>query len=629
MRSSTSAELLERMIMKTNKKPFGIQPKFLALAVLAVFGTAHAADDEEDEAILRLTDPESSISVGAGVTSGDKEIFSQFNGLRKNDSNLLLNADIHMLDKETGTWTEFYARDLGLDNRALKVEYEKQGDFEVFAIYNELVRHDFRTINTGLQGAGTSPPVVTSLSTPGTGTDLNLEIKRKRLNLYAGKWLTSNLLLDVNFKNEDKDGARLSGIGLTCREFALLSRFPCSSTTGALLLMPEPINSTTQQVEAKLDYSGEGFLLSGGYYGSFYYNTSGSLNPSINGNLWNPNGTVLDTSAAPGSTLASYLQQPLALPPDNKAHQFFVSGSYDFSPTTHTTFKYTQTSAKQNEYFANVGLTGAPAGVSRLGGEVDSSLLQLGMTARPTTDLSVLASLRQENKEDKTPLANYVADNTGTLYTNDLNNSSKKFTGKLEASYRMPDNYRAVFGVDYAKVQRLRPVATADTADLAMALSALRENTREQGYRAELRRSMSETLNASVSYVHSERDGDNWLSLVPGFPAVSNAAIYNATGTFPMTMMDRQRDKLKLLADWVASEDLSMQFMIENGKDKYTAPTTKGRHDTGVTAFGVDAVLNLSETWKMTGYLNQGSQTLHLDHATGYMAELENVKIGR
>lgn len=613
--------------MKITRKQPGLTPKLLTLVVLAAFGSAHAAG-EEDDAILRLTEPDSTVSVGAGATSGDlndRTVFSQYNGLRKNNTNLLLNFDINKLDKDTGTWTEIYGRDLGLDNREIRAELEKQGDFEFIAEYTELVRHDIRTINTGLQGAGTIAPTVVSLLTPGTGTDLNLDITRKKLNLFAGKWLTPNLLLDVDFKNEKKEGARLSGTGLVCSEINLLSRFPCSSTTGALLMLPEPINSTTRQIEAKLNYSDEALMLSGGYYASFYDNAKLSLNPAISGNLWNPNGSVLNTGAAPGSTLAGYLQQSVALSPDNQAHQFYVSGSYAFTPTTRTTFKYSQTRATQDNDFASMGLTGAPAGVSSLGGAVDSSLAQLGLTARPMADLSVLANLRHESKQDKTPLANYVQDNTGATYTNDLNNSSQKLTGKLEAGYQMQDNYRATLGVDYATVHRERPVATTDTADLALALSALRENTRELGYRAELRHSMSETLNGAISYMHSKRDGDNWLSLTPGFPSVSDAAIYNSTGTFPMTMMDRKRDKLKLSMDWVATEDLTVQFMLENGKDKYTAPTEKGLHDSGVISFGFDAALALSESWKMTGYLNQNSQNLNMEHSAGYVVELENV----
>ena len=35
----------------------------------------------------------------------------------------------------------------------------------------------------------------------------------------------------------------------------------------------------------------------------------------------------------------------------------------------------------------------------------------------------------------------------------------------------------------------------------------------------------------------------------------------------------------------------------------------------------------LTDVWKLTGYVNQGTQTLHVDHYAGYLAELKNAKV--
>lgn len=603
------------MIMKIAKQQFGFSQKILALSVLAAFGPAHA-DDEE---VAQLVTPASSVSAGLGVVSGDskdRSIFGQYNGLRKNEANLLLDVDVVKRDDATGLWTNLEGRNLGLDDREMRFSQEKQGDWKYSAEYNEMVRHDPRTINTGLQGAGTTTPTVVSLATPGAGTDLNLELKRKGITLGAEKWLAPNLLLEASFKNEDKDGARLSGIGLTCSN--VITGIPCNTTTGALLLLPEPINSTTRQFEAKLNYSGEKFNVSGGYYGTFFSNSNGLMKLNgVTGNLYQPDGL---TPFAPGADLLGYLTQSVALPPDNQAHQLYVSGNYAFTPTTRATFKYAYTHATQNEDFGGMGLTGAPAGVGDLGGVMDSSLAQIGMTARPMAKLSALANLRYEENTDKTPLAFYDG-----AYTNSLN-SSKKLNGKLEASYQLPENYRATLGIDYAWVHRNLPVSTSAILDTpaVLPLSGLREDTNELGYRAELRRSMSETLNAAVSYVESKRDGYRWSSISPGFPYVPYST-YIPNGTYPMTMMDRKRDVVKLSADWVPTSRLSLQFMVEDGKDKYTGPTDKGFRDTGTRSYGIDAALALSDAWKLTGYVSQGNQTLHVDQNVGYMAELENV----
>lgn len=591
--------------MKTPNKQFAFSQKILVLALLAAFGPAHA--DEEE--IAQLIQPDSMVSVGYGAMTGnnkDRSIFGQYNGQRLDSGNLLLDIDVVKRDDTTGLWTSVEGRNVGLDTNEFRFSQQKQGDWKYLIEYNEMVRRDPRTINTGLVYAGTTTPTVVSLATAGSGRDIDLDIRRKAASLSAEKWLTENLMFEGSVKNETRNGTRLSGIGLACSDI-IATTFPCTGTTGALLMLPEPINTTTRQFEAKLNYSGEKFMLSGGYYGSFFTNSDGALNPAVSGNLYNPDGTVLNTSTVPGSTLQGYLQQAVALPPDNQAQQFYVSGNYAITPTTRATFKYAYTHATQNDDFAGKGLIGSPAGVSNLGGVLDNTLLQMGVTARPMAKLSMLANLRYEDKDDKTPLALY-----GGTTTNNLN-SSKKLNGKLDANYQLPDNYRVTFGIDYATVNRSLPVSTATLP--TNSLSGLREDTRELGYRAELRRSLSETINAAVSYIQSSRTGGSWLSM----------GTNNATGTYPMTMVDRKRDKLKLSADWTPLDILSLQFMLENGKDKYSAPTDKGLRETGMYSYGVDAALSMSDNWKLTGYLNQSNQTQHVDHFVGYLAELEDV----
>jgi len=617
--------------MKSANQNFAFSKTILALSLLAAFAPVQAEDDPD--LLPRLSKPESTFSIGAAAVSGnqsDRSIFGQYNGMRREGGNLLLDLDYIKRDETTGTWTLLQGRNLGLDNRELSATYWKQGDWKVSAEYNELTRRDPRSINTALQNAGSVAPVVSSMAAPGKGGELNLDLQRKGVTVSAEKWLMPNLQLEASFKHEDKDGARMFGRGIACGAFAAL-RNACGAAAGTLLantntaflMLPEPVNSTIKQFEAKLNFTGEKFLLSGGYYGSFYSNANGSLNPVVSGSLWNSNGTVL---GMPSATLQGFLQQPMALPPDNQAHQFHLSGNYALAPATRATFKLAYTHATQDRDYAATGMTGAPAGLSNLGGEVNTTLAQFGLTARPIDKLSVLANLRYEDKDDKTPLALYnltgLASNPASFYTN-TRFSSQKTTGKAEATYMLPQNYRATVGVDYQKIERDRPVVTT----IIDGMTGLRENTTEEGYRLELRRTMSETFNAGISYVSAARDGSRWLSLVPGagFPAVTESAIYNRYGSFPTYLEDRNRDKVRITADWTPIDALSLQFLIEDGKDTYTGPTEKGLRDTSMKSWGVDAAWKISDNWKATGYWNQGKQTVHVDHSTGYLAELENL----
>lgn len=626
------------------KLNLGISQTIIALSVIAAFGPAHAEGDD----VAQYIKPDSSVSVGLGAVNGDsrdRSIFGQYTGMRKESGYLLLDFDMVKRDDATGLWTIFDGRNLGLDNRELRFSQQKQGDWKYSVEYNEIVRHDPRTINTGLQGAGTTTPTVVRLTAPGTGQDLDLELKRKSVSLGAEKWLTPTLMFEASFKNEEKDGSRIFGRGYQCASYVCANTASATNVATVLLMLPEPVNSSTKQFEAKLNYAGERLRVSTGYYGSFFTNSHGNLTASVPGILNNPFGGVgpLAPAAASGTSLQNVMQMPTALPPDNQAHQFYVSGNYAFTPTTRATFKYAYTHATQNEDFLGTGLTGAPAGRSDLGGRIDTTLLQAGLTAKPMPKLSLLANVRFEDKKDKTPLAYYniegnmapATSRNQPIWTNG-NLPNKKLAGKMEAGYQLPQGYRATLGVDYESIDR----GTFTPTDNVAGLSGLRQKTEETGYRAELRKALTETFGGAVSYVSSRRDGSSWLQLYSinngvgtntsplpntGVNPVSDSTIYSRTGIFPMMLMNRERDKVKLSADWNPIEQLSLQFIVEDGKDKYRAPTTKGLQDTGMRLYSVDAALTLSEKWKLTGYASQGEQTLHVAQGNfGYLADLRN-----
>ncbi len=135
---------------------------------------------------------------------------------------------------------------------------------------------------------------------------------RDNIGLGFDKMLFGNWDLQVRFRNEEKDGTRVFGRGTT-------GTGPVGSF-GQFEFAPEPINSTTRQLDVKVGYSGADFQLSGGYYGTMYSNQYNGLN--FAGGL---------------GALSTFT--PIALPPDNHSHQLYLSGSYGFTPTTRGNFK--------------------------------------------------------------------------------------------------------------------------------------------------------------------------------------------------------------------------------------------------------------------------------------------------
>jgi MtrB/PioB family decaheme-associated outer membrane protein len=628
-----------RTVDRRLRRKFRFTLAILPLAVLSPSSPAYAAEDEE---IAQLITPESAVTAGAAAVSGDprdRSLFGQYNGLRKDDFYLMLDFAYVKRDDATGTWTVVEGRNLGLETRELRAMLDRQGSWKIYGEYSELVRYYPRTINTSLQGAETTTPTVTRLAVPGTGSDLDLKTERKKATLGGEKWITPRLMVEAVFTNEDKSGARLFGRGFNCPSAAAPTPVCTALASGAnqwaLLMLPEPIDSTTRQIEAKVNFIGERFAINAGYYGSFYDNGNGALTPTVVGNLNNPLGSPMGTPTGVALTagLRNILQQPMALPPDNQAHQFSVSGNYAIAPTTRANFKFAYTHATQNDDFASNGLTGAPAGISNYGGVLNTTLAQAGLTSRPVSKLTLTANLRYEDREDKSPLALYNIEGANR-FTNGTY-SLKKTAGKLEGSYQLPAGLRATLGADYEAMDRGQysspeciELAEDCIGDSIAGISALRAKTWETSYRAELRRSMSDTLSASLSYVRSDRNGSSWLkpNALPdtGTTALSDEEIFNRTGIFPMIFMDRKRDKVRAMADWSPMDRLSLQATAEYGKDKYSGPTTKGLQDTGMKLFGVDVSYAVSDNWKVTGYYTYSEQTLHVSHSTGYIADLED-----
>lgn len=581
----------------------------LALALCAAFAPVQAQTDADE-----TNNVEATVSAGLGVVGGssaDRALFGQYNGLRDHSAAGMLGIDYSLRKQASSTWVDLHGSNLLGDTRELGLVWKNPGSWKFTADYGELVRYDPNTVNTGLLGAGSTTPQVVVV-TPGTGADFELKTKRTSLGLGFTKIISPALQFAVDLKSENKKGSRLFGLGLICSPL-ITPGCVGAPPGGAVLMLPEPINANHSQVEARASYALEKLRFSVGYYGSFYRNTNDTLQPGL--------GTL-------GSPDFLSLNQQLALAPDNQAHQLDLSGSYDFTRTTRGTVKLGYATAKQNADFASVGLINAPAGVTNLGGQVNTKLAKIGLTSRPIPKLSLLADLRYQDRDDQTPLANYsiVGAGASALPATNRNLPNKKTQGKLQASWQFTSDYRGTLGADYEAIDR--GVFTATSA--VSGFIPLRQKTEEVGVRAELRRRLADDLSGAISVSSSRRDGSNWLqgSSGPGVTEVADPAASLTSAIFMPTLADRQRDKVKLFADWQPSEKLSLQFSAEEGKDKFSAPSAYGVQKTRMNQFSIDWGYALSASWALNGYLSQGVQTLNQSRYAGYVMAFDNTNLG-
>ena len=591
---------------------FVFQRTALALAVCAAFLPAHAQSGSD----------QASVSVGVGVLSGDRAEraqFGQYNGIRKeNAASAMVGVDFSRRDEDTASWIDFQGTDLLSDSRDMSLVWKDVGNWKLNAEYGELTHQNPDQVNTGVMGAGSARPVVTALTGgPGTGSNFDLQTKRTKLGIGFAKIITPRLQLDIDLKSENKRGSQMFGIGMNC---PTAYNANCLGTTGnsigaATLLLPEPIDSNHSQIETRLSYALEKLRFNIGYYGSFYRNTNASMNPSVSGNLYNSVGSLF--SVSPG--LLGYLNQAVAMAPDSQMHQLDLSGNYDFSDRTRGIFKLAQSIATQDDMFGAAGRVGQTS----LGGSVKTQLAHLGVTSRPINKLSLQADVHYQNKDDQTPLSYYNIAGT-TAFTNQ-NLSNRKTDTKIQANWQFSSDYRGSLAANSEAIDRGTVTPTAAFAGI----SALRQNTRETGIQAELRRRLSDDFSGAINLSRSQRDGSNWLRDVSGLGVapVSDTAdpsIQFSSALFMPTLADRRRDKVKVYGDWMPDKDWAIQFSAENGNDSFNTPSLNGLKQTRMNQMAVDASYALSFRWALNGYISRGLQTFNQSRTAGYVMAFEN-----
>ncbi len=561
---------------------------------------------------------QTTISFGAGAVSGDRAdraLFGQYNGLGGDRSAVgLLGIDYSLRNQEASQWVDFSGSNLLGDTRELGLIWKDPGNWKLNANYGELVHYGPNIANTGMLGAGSSTPQLVSLpGGPGSGSDFEAQTKRTSVGLGLTKIFSPAWQFALDLKTEKKEGSRLFGTGMNCPSVIAPT---CGANTGwALLMLPEPVDARTSQVEARVNYAMDQLRFSLGYYGSYYRNGNSTLNPSV------PAG--LNTNAG----LIGILNQPLALAPDNQAHQFDLTGSFDLTPSTRTTFKFARAISTQNVDFAAAGLTGAPVGITNLGGDVATNSAKLSLTSRPTQQLSLLADWRYQSRQDNTPIAYYNSEGTAG-YTNQ-SFPNRKTNGKLQANWQFNADYRGTLGADYEAIDRGVFTATSAIAGV----SALRQQTQENSVHIDVRRRMSDNASGTVSLSSSRRDGSNWLKDNSGAGVTEVTDVNNpvlglpSTAIFMPTLADRRRDKVKLFADWQPSEELTLQINAEGGRDQYSAPSAYGLRDSSMNLLSVDAAYALSDAWSINGYLSRGKQGLNQALPAGYLMAFTNTSV--
>lgn len=531
------------------------------------------------ESAAEYVRPDSWFSLGFGVQDGSREQLGIFDGVQGSRSRGLFDADIKIRDDESGSWTKARIKNLGQDNRSVKIGFNKQGQWGFDLGYLSMPRVTPYTVYSSSQGLGTNSQVINTSAAAGSGPAVEIATQRDRSTFSLFKNVEDYLRFNFDFRHDKKSGSRTWGQ----RGYGSGGSYP------EFLL--EPTDWTIREVDTSVNYMGKRLQLTFGYIGSWFSNGNDLLN------VTRETGTATDP----------YITLPL----DNEAHKLHLSGGFNFTDNTRGAFKVSYNRALQNERMPMsdiASLTINADAPTNLDGRVDTTLVQLDLTSRPTSKLNVLARLRYLNEDDKTPAWSIV---TGSVPIHSNPTSKETFSGKLEATYRLPDTTRITAGIE-REVQD-RDIAFGSDADGDgfdnERVVPFRTELDETTYKIQLRRNITDTASGSIYYTHADRDGSTYTD---GDRLAGNTILQIS----PYYISDRKRNKVRVALDVRPIEFFGLQFSSEfvndaHGKDD--RPNGRDRARTQLYSIDADYAFNsdllltawysrqVDEIWLKTG----------------------------
>jgi MtrB/PioB family decaheme-associated outer membrane protein len=627
---------------------------------------AHAADDSGvDPAVTELTCPRSTVDVGAGYVSQSSYKFGQYNGLAQEGGFAIGDLDLRgggNYDSDSLMRWRLQGNDLGLDTRSGEFDFREQGIFKFNLGYDDIRDNISDTYQTPYAGVGSTlltlpgnwiKPVVPQVSptslnfrslspTAGQGDAISpagaviaptpaqlqtldeivvndagayhradLHTDRKRDDVGFDVNLTKHLELTGSVRQETQNG--LQPIGAVS-----------SAITENSVVLPNVIDTRTDQFNLGLQYGQPKGFVQVGYYGSVFTN-------HIRGISWQDPNAPNDVG-----TLSSA--------PSNQFHQLNVGGGYNFLPTMKVTGDFSYGRNTQNEAFLTD--PSMPIGVpeSSLHGLVITEAANLKLVMRPTSKLNMIVHYKYDNRDNRTPIDTFVfydvnmsksataspfnaalglAPNTLGSNINifdDRPESIKKNQVDLDADYALRPGQKLAAGFQWQDTQSNCEGSWINCVNA--------DDMVERTLHADWHASLLENFSAGLNYSYAQRrvnyDPNAWLALVPmanvipgaptvgattsvygyltqtgltgwgpqaGFPTTpltGNAAIFSPNnnivpqslygsrdnvselpGMRRFDMANRDRNRIRSSLDWQATERLSAQGTLELSDDHY------------------------------------------------------------
>lgn len=546
----------------------------LAVSIAAIGAAAQPlawAEDAEDD-IRRLIRPDSEIELGLGHVSNGTYKSGDYRGLQRSGTHVIGNVELNRRSEDDVRYFELTGRNLGLDSRSLKMETGEQGNYAVRFEYDQIPKLFSDSYQTPFTNPGSTSLRLPSNWVRGAATTnmttlnasmrpFNIDTQRDSVMLGFGKQLPAGWDVDLKIKRENRDGNRFIG--------ATLGN---SGGNPRAAILPEPVDYTTDEIEALARYTAEKLQMQFGYYGSFFRNAN-------NGLVWsNPfASSVWVASTTPG--VSNYNNAQIGLPPDNQFHQLNASAGYSYTKDTRVSGSFSLGRMTQNDMFLPYSINSAlmatvttPMPRSSLDGRIDTTHADLKLTSKLMPKLNLTTAWRYDQRDNKTPQATYAyigGDSQGQAAAGlgktriNLPGSSTRQQVNADLDYHMAAHTKLKFGYDYEWSKKTYEAITDE---------------REHTVKAEVHQQFSDTVSVGFGYAYSDRTTSDYNASAPFLASFTPAytATQAATGLWDNVptqkkffMAPRVRDKVRAFINASPSERVDVQLGADFKNDDY------------------------------------------------------------
>lgn len=492
-------------------------------------------------------------TVGVGVGYQDSDDIRSANSFGSDEEvPYKLDADVRNVT-ESGYRTEFSAENLGMDNGRASLKTGRPGSYNISLDYRSIKTYESDTVVSPFQGIGSGKLTlpgdwVYSGSSDGMSglsgaSPFELSLKRERAGLGFEYQSESAFATYVNYQREEKTGIKTAS----------------GSFFNQSIMLPEPVDYTTDTLEAGVKVKGDHGFLALVYNGSRFSNGYSELS--------------FDNPFHP--TFGAARSGAMALDPDNQAHTVSLQGLFN-DGTSQLTGRLMAGQMSQDEPLVTTGY-GYTLPVEAVDAKVDIIGMSLKASSRVSKDLRLSGSYDYNDRDNKTQVEEWtqisISNVSGKVaYNTPYDHTSHRF--KAGADYRISRGIKLDGGLDYRVDER----SYQD-----------RESTDETTGWARLRINSFEHWDIAVKGSYGKRGGSEY-----------QASEWTSSENNPLLrkyyLADRNRTQAEMRVTHMPLDSLSLDFGVRYALDDYDAT------EVGLTEskdLGYDASLS----WQLTDKL--------------------------